>query len=278
MNKKIAISISVISLIVCTVVALSLFTRGDKPLPDVESNVIEATEEEVVDTGNQDVVEPSEEYEQDRTLKFDDYVTTIKGAESYVTNPEDIKTNGNTAVDVVDCYDFSNGFILQNTKNITVASYGFNEGELYGADPDTIIHVKEEDALKTTVQQLRLDSLTTLGLNYYLACEPTGVPMNAETTLGVGLKDWELYFEVAPYKDPTIEDWCQLLCDTVTDTAFGSTLYVEAYLPTSNKYVAYAFILCERDRILSISISDTTRDNLWSYLIELTNDSISLVK
>lgn len=278
MNKKIAISVSVLLLIVCTVVAILFFTRGEKPLPDVETNVTEETDEEVVDTGNQDVVEPTESYEQDRTLKFDNYVTTIKGADSYVTNPEDAKTNGNTAVDVVDRYDFSNGFVLQNTKNITVSSYGFNEGELYGSDPNTIIRVKEEDALKTTVQQLRLDTLTTLGLNYYLACEPTGVPRNAETTLGVGLKDWELYFEVAPYKDPTTEDWCQLLCDTVTDTAFGSTLYVEAYLPSSDTYVAYAFILCERDRILSISISDSTQDNLWSYLIELTNDSISLVK
>ena len=279
MNKKIAIVVSVLALIACVVACILFFPRGESSLPEVDSNVTEVQDTEVMDTENQDIVTPStESYEQDRTLKFDDCVTIIKGADSYVENPEDAKANENTAVDVVDKYEFSNGFVLQNTKNITVASYGFNEGELYGTNPDTIMRVKEEDALKTTVQQLRLDTLKMLGLNYYLACEPTNIPMDAKSTIGVGLDNWEQYFESAPYKDPTTEDWCQLLCDTVTDTAFGSTMYVEAYLPASEKYVAYAFILCERDRILSISISDTTRDNLWSYLIELTNDSISLVK
>ena len=125
MNKKIAISVSVLLLIICTVVAILFFTRGEKHLPDVETNVTEETDEEVVDTGNQDVVEPTESYEQDRTLKFDNYVTTIKGADSYVTNPEDAKTNGNTAVDVVDRYDCDcigagdQGFVVGMASNET---------------------------------------------------------------------------------------------------------------------------------------------------------------
>lgn len=278
MNKKIAICSCVILLIVCSVVIILFFVRGDKT-PLTEEPV--ATEEPIISTQEpikEEVSDSTEQYEQDRELKFDNYITTTKGADSYVTNPNDAKNNGNTNVDVVDSYDFSNGFVLQDTANITVNSYGFDEGKLYGATTDTIIYVKEEDALSTTVQQLRIDTLQMLAMNYYLACEPMSIPRDVDLSIGNGITDYQKYFEKSSDTDPTVEDWCQLLCDTVTDTAFGSTLYVEVYLPASEMYTAYAFILCERDRILSISISDTTRDNLWSYLIELTNDSISLVK
>lgn len=278
MNKKIAICSCVILLIVCSVVIILFLVRGDKT-PLIEEPV--ATEEPIISTQEpikEEVSDSTEQYEQDRELKFDNYVTTTKGADSYVTNPNDAKNNGNTNVDVVDSYDFSNGFVLQDTANITVNSYGFDEGKLYGATTNTVIYVKEEDALSTTVQQLRIDTLQMLAMNYYLACEPMSIPRDVDLSIGNGITDYQKYFEKSSDTDPTVEDWCQLLCDTVTDTAFGSTLYVEVYLPASEKYTAYAFILCERDRILSISISDTTRDNLWSYLIELTNDSISLVK
>jgi hypothetical protein len=178
----------------------------------------------------------------------------------------------------VNKFEFSNGFVLENTENLTVGSYGFNEGILYGESTDAIITVDEKDSLSTTIQELRVDALNNYALTYYLSCEPLDIPIDADCEIGVGLTDWESYFEGEPYKDPTVEDWVQLLCDTITDTAFGSTLYFEVYQPYNERYVAHAYILCERDRILSITIEDTKRDNLWSYLIELTNDSISLVK
>lgn len=273
MNKKIVISIIAALLVVVGVVTGVWFLRGDESLPE------EPTESSTEPESTESSTEPSTEeqmYEQNRELKFDNRVTVIKNADSYIDNVEAIATS--TDADIIDKYDFSNGFVLEDTDNITVGSHGFNEGILYGESTDAIITVDEKDALSTTIQQLRLDALNNYALNYYVSCDALDIPRDADCEIGVGLEDWESYFEGEPYRDPTVEEWAQLLCDTVTDTAFGSTLYFEVYLPSNDKYVAHAFILCERDRILSIKIEDTKRDNLWSYLIDLTNDSLSLVK
>lgn len=231
---------------------------------------MESTEEST------EVVESTEYTEQDRELKFDNYVTTTKGKDSYVENP--IENNSKDVdVDVVNDYEFSNGFTLSNTENIIVSSYGFNAGELVGQD-GTHIRVKEEDALKTTVQTLRAQTLEDLGFSYYVAACPLNIQTDAKVTVGEGLSDYEKYFELEPYKDPTIEDWGQVLCDTVIDTAFGSALYTEIYSPDTKMYTAYVYILCERERILNITIRGENRDYLLPYLYELTNDSISLIK
>ena len=140
------------------------------------------------------------------------------------------------------------------------------------------MRVKEEDALKTTVQTLRVQMLEDLGFSYYVAVCPLDIPADAKVTVGEGLSDYEKYFELEPYKDPTIEDWGQVLCDTVIDTAFGSALYTEIYSPDTKMYTAYVYILCERERILNIMIRGENRDYLLPYLYELTNDSISLIK
>jgi hypothetical protein len=124
-----------------------------------------------------------------------------------------------------------------------------------------------------------LDKLTEYSLQYYIACNPLDIPRGTKVLLDTGIVDYENYFEeIQPYTDPSHNDICQVMCDTVTDTAFGSTLYMEIYNSAADKYYAYAYILCERDRILSISISSPDEEYLWSYLIELTNDVITLVK
>lgn len=277
MNKKIAISCAIVALIVFVCVG-SVYLFGDKEQSPNKETVESQTEESIMESTEEstEVVESTEYTEQDRELKFDNYVTTTKGKDSYVENP--IENNSKDVdVDVVNDYEFSNGFTLSNTENIIVSSYGFNAGELVGQD-GTHIRVKEEDALKTTVQTLRAQTLEDLGFSYYVAACPLNIQTDAKVTVGEGLSDYEKYFELEPYKDPTIEDWGQVLCDTVIDTAFGSALYTEIYSPDTKMYTAYVYILCERERILNIMIRGENRDYLLPYLYELTNDSISLIK
>lgn len=277
MNKKIAISCAIIALVAFVCVGL-VYLFGDKEQSPSKETVESQTEESITESTEEstEVVESTEYTGQDRELKFDNYVTTTKGKDSYVENP--IENNSKDVdVDVVNDYEFSNGFTLSNTENIIVSSYGFNAGELVGQD-GTHIRVKEEDALKTTVQTLRAQTLEDLGFSYYVAVCPLDIPADAKVTVGEGLSDYEKYFELEPYKDPTIEDWGQVLCDTVIDTAFGSALYTEIYSPDTKMYTAYVYILCERERILNIIIRGENRDYLLPYLYELTNDSISLIK
>lgn len=277
MNKKIAISCAIIALIVSVCVG-SVYLFGDRKQSPNEETVESQTEESIVESTEEstEVVESTEYTEQDRELKFDNYVTTTKGKDSYVEDP--IENNSKDVnVDVVNDYDFSNGFVLSNTENIIVSSYGFNAGELVGQD-GTHIRVKEEDALTTTVQTLRVQTLEDLGFSYYVASCPLDIPSDAKATVGEGLSNYEDYFELEPYKDPTMEDWGQVLCDTVIDTAFGSALYTEIYSPDTKMYTAYVYILCERERILNVMIRGENRDYLLPYLYELTNDSISLIK
>lgn len=277
MNKKIAISCAIIALIVSVCVA-SVYLFGDRKQSPNEETVESQTEESIVESTEEstEVVESTEYTEQDRELKFDNYVTTTKGKDSYVEDP--IENNSKDVnVDVVNDYDFSNGFVLSNTENIIVSSYGFNAGELVGQD-GTHIRVKEEDALTTTVQTLRVQTLEDLGFSYYVASCPLDIPSDTKATVGEGLSNYEDYFELEPYKDPTMEDWGQVLCDTVIDTAFGSALYTEIYSPDTKMYTAYVYTLCERERILNVMIRGENRDYLLPYLYELTNDSISLIK
>lgn len=277
MNKKIAISCAIIALVAFVCVGL-VYLFGDKEQSPSKETVESQTEESITESTEEstEVVESTEYTGQDRELKFDNYVTTTKGKDSYVENP--IENNSKDVdVDVVNDYEFSNGFTLSNTENIIVSSYGFNAGELVGQD-GTHIRVKEEDALKTTVQTLRAQTLEDLGFSYYVAVCPLDIPADAKVTVGEGLSDYEKYFELEPYKDPTIEDWGQVLCDTIIDTAFGSALYTEIYSPDTKMYTAYVYILCERERILNIIICGENRDYLLPYLYEVTNDSISLIK
>ena len=277
MNKKIAISCAIILMIAFVCVG-AVYLFGDRKQSPNEEAVESQTNEVVMESTEEstEVVESTEATEQDRELKFDNYVTTTKGKDSYIENPNE-SNNKNVDVDIIDNYDFSNGFVLNNTENIIVSSYGFNAGELVGQD-GTYIRVKEEDALTTTVQTLRVQTLEDLGFSYYVAACPLNIPADAKVTIGEGLSDYEKYFELEPYKDPTLEDWGQVLCDTVIDTAFGSALYTEIYSPETNMYTAYVYILCERERILNVTIRGEKRDYLLSYLYELTNDSISLIK
>jgi uncharacterized protein YxeA len=279
MKKKIII----VAILVVVIIGIAIFVigRGKSSSSNEVTNTETTTETQASNSTESDDVTSTDDagsYEQDRELKFNNKVTINKDGTSYVTGSEDVTSTNVEDIDIVDKYEFSNGFILQSTDNLRLMSYGFDEGALICDVSGARVTVTEVDPESMTVQELRKDALSAYNFDYYLGCTPSGITLDAEVEVGNGLTDYESYFEMTPYRDPTVEDNFQLLCDTTVDTAFGGALYIEVYNSYSQTYNAYAYIQCDKNRILSISIEDTIRDNLWSYLIEVTNDGITLVE
>lgn len=282
MNKKIIISTCVVVALIAIVLGV-IFLLGDENSDDSISST-EASSEVELSTSEQPSTEQSAEQtteqttEPERVIEFDSKVTINKKEESYIEE-EELEEVIDISKERVDSYDFSNGFVLEDSDNIVVTDKGFGRGELTGTASNASIKVTEEDPLSTNVQQLRLDTLSNKWfMTYYTSLDPLPITDDAEVVLNVGLTNYADYFEQYSYTDPTITEMCQILKDDVIDTAFGSALYLELYDRTYEMYYAYAFILCDRDRILRIEISDTTREYLDDYLLELTNDVVTLVK
>lgn len=276
MNRKIATScIALVVLCVTIFIIVLMISYNGGEQPDVAAPTIGS---------NQSVSSPSvtpsptpQGQGQDRELHFDNRVTVIKTEDSYVESMGDIDSEQGYDGDMVNPYDFSNGFVLSKTDNIDITEFGFDRGEMIGAS-GALIYVKEENSLNTTIQKLREELLDSSGYSLYLGYDPLGIPVGTDCDITVGFEDYEDYYEGQPSFDPAHTEYGQLLCDDIVNTAFGPALYIEIYTGFNESYNAYAFILCERDRILSISMTDSTREYLWSYLIELTNDGITLVK
>lgn len=174
-------------------------------------------------------------------------------------------------------YDFSNGFYIKDTKNLKSSNIFDTQAVLTGKESTLRITVSEEDALRTNIHTLRNELLISKGLQYYSNCNPLGIPL--DTKEEYLLEHKEDYFETKDFLiDPLNSEAYLILCDDIIKTAFGNALYVEVKSLYSDTYQAYAFITCDRDRILNISIEDTTREYLYDSLLEVTNDGIVLIK
>ncbi len=278
MNKKIEIACTIFgSILIIGCLVLMFIGDGEEQIEPTPAPPVQSMEPKPIKTPEPTQPAQEETEEPDRTLQFDNRVTVQKREDSYVDDIEDAEVKQSYNGDLVDDYDFSNGFVLSKTDNIDILTFGLSDGDMVGASGANI-HVQEEDALKTTIQYLRERTLTNSGFGYYIGCSPLGIPVGVECDVDTGFGEWSEYYERSSDIDPAHTDTGQLLCDDIVDTAFGPALYLEMYSGYDGMYRAYAYILCERDRILSISISDSSRDYLWSYLLELTNDGITLVR
>lgn len=202
----------------------------------------------------------------DREWSYEDYTSADV---NNVEEPESLK--------FCTSYDFSNGFYIKDTKNLKSANIFGEQAVLLGRESAIRIMVSEEDALKTSIHTLRNELILSKGLQYYIDCGPLGIPLDiSEEDL---LEHKEEYFQTKDFLiDPLNSEAYLILCDTIIKTAFGNALYIEVKSLYSNVYQAYAFITCDRDRILSISIEDVTREYLYDSLLEVTNDGIVLIK
>lgn len=263
--------------VICIVCKLLLFDNKEEPKETVTPSAEVKDEEDIPITEEEE--EQVSVIDTNREVVFDNRVTINRDGESY-EKEEDVM-NGTTDLtrDHVDPYKYSNGFLLESSENINIGPAGFDVGECYSNFSYAKMYIKEENAIKTTVQKLRKEILTDRWrMNYYLQNDPLPIDEKANVTIDSGLKDYERYFEGNPAFDPTRTSSCQLMRDCVIDTAYGPALYVVVYYMDTQKYYAHALISCERDRILNIEIEDDTDEYLQSFILELTNDVISLVE
>lgn len=287
MNRKksvwvTTIAVAMVLFLVACIVVFVFLACGGSVAPatpsDGEFVKVPPTVEPSQPSGERPKQQPVVTPQPSNELKFDDYVKLTKKESDYAdgsaVSAMDIARRGGMRVDL---YDFSHGFIMYPSENVTpIFAYDF-EVRLTGQD-DAVINVVEKDPLTNTIQALREGKLKEYGFEYYLRSEPLTIDTTVKVSIGTGLSQYQDYFEEQPIHDPTINDRYQIVRDYITKTAFGNALYIQVYDQSLEEWHAHAYILCDRDRILDIHITDKKEDHLWSYLVEVTNDVITLVK
>lgn len=208
---------------------------------------------------------------------FNTYIPREWNSEDYSDSEEDVVYIPESTK-FCTSYDFSNGFAVDNTDNLRTGSLYKDYVTFWSLnDDDLSIEIYEINPIGNTIQELKNTSLSEHDLSYYLNCEPLGIPMDtSEESL---LRDYADYFGYA-YLDtnPTESGMWRLLTDDIIKTAFGNALYIEYKNLSNNAYTAEAYILCDRDRILCIKIVSSSREYFYEYLVELTNEGITIIK
>ena len=224
---------------------------------------------------SQEVVQPPKE------LHFQDSVTIRITGDDYTDGDEDVEVLQEAVLgynEKVDGYDFSNGFYLIGSDNIhpvlSTDTYGTCRCE---SDGFSVI-VKEHNALQTDIYQLREYEINRHGLSLYNALSQLSMPRDCGFVLDEGLPNYQQVLGTEFVEDPTVSDMFQICADVVEDTAYGSALFSVFYNMETQQFDAYAFISCDRDRILEVNVTGGTYSQLWSYVLEATNDVIRIIK
>lgn len=286
MNEKIIKIIFCVASVLCvaTVVVL-LLTRSNTPSDDEPIGTL-ATDAPATlppsPTPQQSEVHPNPTPSADRTVVLDDKVTVNISGEDYLD--EEI-TDKDSDMDLFDKiygkavtdYPFSNGFYLFPTDMVRPADGSTGDmGLLECYDSSFIMSVMELDALSYNLDETLYKIFYTMGFSNYDVLKDVRISRDAKLELGSGLADWKSYFPDY-YKDPTISlSNCQLVVNSDEECSYGAVRYICFY--TGKDFVAYAFVTCDRDRVLQISVSGDVMSLCWSYIIEATNNCIKLIQ
>lgn len=217
---------------------------------------------------------------------FDDRVTiNIKGDDYIKPNDEKpIKEQLDVAqlwygVTVEDT-GFSNGFIVIDSDNIDAQIKTNNIVYCKCKDDYFNMNITELDAIKTVIE----DEIQNLCLRYCLVeygeIGFPEIPKDAPFELDVGITNYKDYFENTDIidVDPTINDGVQIVANYTDECSYGTVRYVCFYNRASRLFNSYAWVTCDRDRILYITVTGDVYRKCWSYIIEATNDCIKLIK
>lgn len=280
MNKKMITFISIIAIICVIGIIMLIYNYENINFLDQQpSNNTEVTEipsdTEVADEENN-----YQDDEQDRELHFDNYIKVEYGEDDMLDKPED---GGITEGEVyhVTGSDISSGFVINKTENIDLSLNLGTSAVLRGADGYTQIEVYEVSPIDTSIQELRVDYLQRNGYNYHSSLDTNDIPYNAPYEDYNGVVDWEQYYnDTQLFYNPTKDGDNHLAIDTITKTAYGNAMLICYYDAGKQSYQAAAYLsVMNNTRIICIEMSDVLlREHVWSYLIEMTNDCIKLVK
>ncbi len=221
-----------------------------------------------------------------KEFEFDDRITITIGGDDYVEEDVPLEEQFEDWVlwNAVGClnYDFSNGFVFIDSDNIDAAYANDEEAIAMCSDKDFRIIVKELDPINCNVWEEIENILNTYGLVYYAEIGQPGVPKDAKFELGEGLDDYvSVIGQELQHGDPTLsigDGTVQLVADYMDECAYGPVRYVCLYNKNYKTFDAYAYITCERDRLLLVNVKGTILSRCWSYVLEATNDCIKLIK
>lgn len=279
---------AIIFVVLAAVIGMFVFNkdRGDVEEPR-DSLVYEpsGSEEIIPATTPAPTKEPEvEQPSQDRTIILDDKIKVRITGDDYVPTDEsgeaELPVMSVDSYVLVNDYDFSNGFYVRKTGHFTEVSKGFDTASLRSWSIGSTVTVKEYDALHNTVQELHDNRLKTSGFREYVERGCVLIPRDAKLELDVGLAEYATYWPATntPYPDPTMGNRCQLITDSVEECAYGEVLFTVIYNSRREIFTGYAYITCDRDRILEVTAQSAVLSNVWSSIIEVTNDSIKMIK
>lgn len=274
MKRKICMGIITVVLMVFAALGLCFVLDNVKP-PVIEepTSTEEPSESEVELPSSEVVVEPEPE-DKEIEFDFDAIVIENRDEQGFVDGSKDVAEVFENETYIVGT-EFSNGFIATTTEHATAISNLSGYAEYACADSSSVT-VFERDALECSIQTLREDLLNRI-FPTYMYYEPSGFSRD-DTVLGTGLKSKENVFVKIPTDDVTFEGNTQLLADTTITTALGNGLLVEYYSPRLGQYHVYAFIQCDRDRVIEVKALSYNEDNVLDYVIEITNEGIYMIK
>lgn len=280
-KKTIVIAILLAAIIVVSIGLLISQYENINFLEQGVEDLTEGTQVPSVDIPeNSEVIDGTTDTDKD--VQFDDYIKWTFDENSLLDKPEDSGIVEGTGYYVTD-FNFSNGLVIKPSKNLELDYNIGSSAFLKGADGYAKIEIKEVSAIDYTIQQLRKEYLESIGFGYHASLDTNDIPYDAPYDTYKGLLDWEQYYnETQMFRNPSVgyNNYDYLLMDTITKTSYGNTMLVAYYNGSLGTYEAKAFIsLMNNTRIVSIEMTNIVRNEyIWSYLIEITNDCLTLIK
>lgn len=210
-------------------------------------------------------------------LVFEDNIKVDMTKDDFVKD-EDIKDEVIGGSTVVTDNSFSNGIAVKSTEAALVISQKNGLVTLTGSTGAKIT-IEEMDSSKWTTESLREFYLGEVyQFNDYISHGGYGIPVGVEISDSGELTNFDKY-----YTSEVEEDYSRILgkritADTNITTAYGIASYIEIHRDTPGSYIAYAFIQCPDDRIIQIRVEEAIRDNLYGYVMEMTNNSILMIE
>ena len=263
--------------IVAVVAGLGMFNKQDST--SCEESLYKETSTEEVTTSIKEVT-TSTVYETssvDREIRTsEEYVNTtnVTKESTSVSTEKDTEVLSTMRPEWEETVSGSIVYVLKDTKNLYVYTPGLSTGKLIGDDVTAYVNEETEDV---TQDDVRRKFLSSINMTYYANCEPQDLPIdNTIAVEGVGITDWENFYEDKPYKDASIEDWCQILTDTSIKSTFGDCLYVETYNPNSMVYTSYCVLPRLYGTYFTIKVECTSKSLMYDMTMEVLEESLTL--
>lgn len=262
-------------------IVVDSFKTVKDPYKPIEQYIVETNNSDNSDTGTVESETQTPSSSKDFEFDKNNFIITQKTEEDFMDIVElgDIK-NGYEALG--DGFDFSNGFFIKSSDILTLDSVSEARISLFSPD-NSKVYVTEIDPIMFNQDSAMFKVLEEYGFTYYANNRKGDIPDNAQWDKDNGLKDWEQYFGGVTeasnlFYNPTKVYDNFILSDYYTDTDYGVARCIVIYNKVTGMYSAEYIILCDKDRLLKVTVNSEIREDLYNYLMEVTSNCIELIK